>query len=174
MNCAEPVAYPALANANLFVALRAAFPADLSACAVETDTGLSYSWRDLEESTAMVANLLDSLDLPAGARIAAQVEKSVEALILYLATLRAGLVYLPLNTAYQSAEMAYFMGDAQPAVVVCQGSQFGWVSKLAFAAGTAYVFSLNADRSGTLLHRAAQFPRNHTPAVVIMMRRCTR
>ena len=167
MNCAEPVAYPARANANLFVALRAAFPADLSACAVETDTGLSYSWRDLEESTAMVANLLDSLDLPAGARIAAQVEKSVEALILYLATLRAGLVYLPLNTAYQSAEMAYFMGDAQPAVVVCQGSQFGWVSKLAFAAGTAYVFSLNADRSGTLLHRAAQFPRNHIPAVVM-------
>ena len=157
---------PTLSNANLFVALRAAFPADLDACAVETETGLLYSWRDLDEATAMVANLLDSLDLPKGARVAAQVEKSVEALVLYLATLRAGLVYLPLNTAYQSAELAYFIGDAQPAVVVCQGSQFGWVSKMAFAAGTAYVFSLNDDRSGTLLQRAAQFPRQHTPAVV--------
>ena len=154
------------ANANLFVALRAAFPADLNACAVETETGLQYSWRDLEEATAMVANLLDSLELPLGSRIAVQVDKSVEALILYLATLRAGLVYLPLNTAYQSAEMAYFIQDAQPAVVVCAPGAFGWISKLAFTAGTQYVFTLGDDRSGSLLQRAAQFPRQHTPAQV--------
>ncbi len=151
-------------NANLFAALRAAFPQDLHTCAVETDTGLHYSWNDLEQSTAMVANLLASLDLPAGSRIAAQVEKSVEALILYLATLRAGLVYLPLNTAYQSAEMEYFIQDAQPAVVVCSGKNFGWISKMAFLAGTAYVFTLNDDRTGSLLERAAQFPRMHTVA----------
>jgi malonyl-CoA/methylmalonyl-CoA synthetase len=151
-------------NANLFAALRAAFPADLHACAVETDTGLHYSWQDLDEATAMVANLLESLELPAGARIAAQVEKSVEALVLYLATLRAGLVYLPLNTAYQSAEMAYFIGDAQPAVVVCAGHNFGWISKQAFLAGTAYVFTLNDDRTGSLLDRAVHFPRVHAVA----------
>jgi malonyl-CoA/methylmalonyl-CoA synthetase len=154
------------ANANLFVALRAAFPADLNACAVETETGLQYSWLDLEEATAMVANLLVSLELPAGSRIAVQVEKSVEALILYLATLRAGLVYLPLNTAYQSAEMAYFIQDAQPGVVVCAPGAFGWISKLAFTAGTHYVFTLGDDRTGSLLQRAAQFPRQHTPAPV--------
>jgi len=148
-------------NGNLFAALRAAFPSDLSTCAVETDTGLSYSWQDLDQASAMVANLLASLDLPAGARIAAQVEKSVEALVLYLATLRAGLVYLPLNTAYQSAEMAYFIQDAEPAVVVCSASNFGWISKLAFLSGTAYVFTLNDDRTGTLLDRAAQFPATH-------------
>jgi malonyl-CoA/methylmalonyl-CoA synthetase len=153
-------------NANLFVALRAAFPADLSACAVETETGLHYSWQDLEESTAMVANLLDSLELPVGSRIAVKVEKSVEALILYLATLRAGLVYLPLNTAYQSAEMAYFIQDAEPAVVVCGAAQFGWISKLAFTAGTQYVFTLDDDRTGSLLQRAAQCARSHMPAVV--------
>ena len=106
-------------NANLFAALRAGFPADLQSVAVETDSGLCYSWQDLEEGTAMLANLLESLELPTGSRIAVQVEKSVEALMLYLATLRAGLVYLPLNTAYQAAEMAYFIADAQPAVVVC-------------------------------------------------------
>ena len=84
------------ASNNLFSVLRAGFPTDLSACAVETDTGLFYSWQDLEDATAMVANFLESLQCPKGSRIAVQVEKSVEALILYLATLRAGLVYLPL------------------------------------------------------------------------------
>ena len=153
-------------NANLFVALRAAFPADLDACAVETETGLCYSWRDLEESTAMLANLLTSLALPAGARVAVQVEKSVEALMLYLATLRAGLVYLPLNTAYQSAELDYFIKDAEPAVLVCDAARFGWISKLAFMAGTRYVFTLNDDRTGSLLQRASQMPRQHTPATV--------
>ncbi len=155
-----------MANANLFAALRAGFPSDLSTCAVETDSGLRYSWQDLEDATAMVANLLDFLDLPKGARVAVQVEKSVEALILYLATLRAGLVYLPLNTAYQSAEMAYFIDNAKPAVVVCTGNNFGWISKMAFQAGTAHVFTLNDDRTGSLLDRAAQFPRKHQVKVV--------
>ena len=152
------------ANANLFAALRAGFPRDLASVAVETDGGLCYSWQDLEEGTAMLANLLASLQLPVGARIAVQVEKSVEALMLYLATLRAGLVYLPLNTAYQSAEMAYFLEDAQPALLVCSGHHFGWLSKLAFVAGTAYVFTLNDDRSGSLLERAASFGRSHRVA----------
>ena len=151
-------------NANLFAALAAAFPQDRSTCAVETETGLTYSWQDLLDSTAMVANLLGSLDLPPGSRVAVQVEKSVEALILYLATLRAGLVYLPLNTAYQSAEMAYFIGDAEPAVVVCSAKNFGWISKMAFLAGTAHVFTLNDDRTGSLLDRASQFSRQHTVA----------
>jgi len=94
-------------NQNLFAALRGAFPADLDLVAIETGDGepLAYTWRDLERGTAMIANLLGSLDLPAGARVAVQTEKSVEALMLYLAVLRAGLVYLPLNTAYQSAEI---------------------------------------------------------------------
>ena len=151
-------------NANLFAALLESFPADRSSTAIETDSGLCYSWQDLDDATAMVANLLESLDLPPGSRVASQVEKSVEAMILYLATLRAGLVYLPLNTAYQQAEMAYFIGDAKPAVVVCTGANFGWISKLAFVSGTRYVFSLNDDRTGTLLDRAAQCRRQHAVA----------
>ncbi|MFZ9297349.1 MAG: malonate--CoA ligase [Hylemonella sp.] len=142
-------------NANLFAALRQAFPADLDTVAIETDNGLFYSWRDLDRATAMLANLLLSLDLPAGARIAVQVEKSVEALMLYLATLRAGYVFLPLNTAYQSAEIDYFIGNAEPSVMVCSGKNFGWVSQIAFRAGTGHVFTLNDDRTGTLLQRAA-------------------
>jgi malonyl-CoA/methylmalonyl-CoA synthetase len=151
-------------NANLFAALSEGFPADLQSVAVETDSGLHYSWQDLLDASAMLANLLESLGLPAGSRVAVQIEKSVEALTLYLACLRTGLVYLPLNTAYQSAEMAYFIEDAKPAVVVCTGSNFGWISKLAFTSDTAYVFTLNEDRSGSLLERAAAFGRSHTVA----------
>ena len=148
-------------NPNLFAALRAAFPAALDDVAIETDNGLLYSWRDLERSTAMVANLLQSLKLPDGARVAVQVEKSVEAMVLYLATLRAGYVFLPLNTAYQSAEMDYFIGNAEPAVVVCSSANFGWLSKLAFTAGTQHVFTLNDDRTGSLLDRAAHCSDQH-------------
>jgi malonyl-CoA/methylmalonyl-CoA synthetase len=149
-------------NHNLFAALRAAFPSDLNATAVETEDGLCYSWRDLDRASAMMANLLTSLKLPRGARVAVQVEKSVEAMMLYLATLRAGLVFLPLNTAYQSAEIEYFVGNAEPSVVVCSGPNFGWVSKIAFTAGTTHVFTLNDDRTGTLLERAAHCSDQHT------------
>ena len=148
-------------NGNLFVALRQAFPRDLDAVAIETDSGFFYSWRDLDRASAMVANLLRSLDLPFSSRIAVQVEKSVEAVILYLATLRAGYVFLPLNTAYQSAEIEYFIANAEPAVVVCSPANFSWVSKIAFKAGTGHVFTLSDERTGSLLERAAHHADTH-------------
>ena len=154
-----------MTNNNLFAALRSAFPIDLNATAVETDNGLNYSWHDMDRATAMLANLLVSLKLPAGARIAVQVEKSVEVMLLYLATLRAGYVFLPLNTAYQSAEIEYFIGNAEPAVVVCSKKNFGWVSKIAFKAGTQNVFTLDDDRTGSLLDRAAHCSDQHAVAV---------
>ena len=147
-----------VSSQNLYTALRSAFPADLDQIAIETAdtaTPLHYRWRDLDRGTAMIANLLASLKLPAQSRIAVQVEKSVEALMLYLAVLRAGHVYLPLNNAYQAAEIEYFIGNAEPAVVVCSGRNFGWISKLAFKAGTRHVFTLDDDRRGSLLERAA-------------------
>lgn len=149
---------------NLYASLRAGFPADLSTTAVETDNGLHYSWSDLDRASAMMANLLQSLQLPAGSRVAVQVDKSVEALMLYLATLRAGLVFLPLNTAYQKNEIEYFVSDAEPAVVVCSADNFGWVSKIAFKAGCAHVFTLNDNRTGSLLDRAAHHSDQNTPA----------
>jgi malonyl-CoA/methylmalonyl-CoA synthetase len=74
-------------------------------------------------------------------------------------------VFLPLNTAYQSAEIEYFIGNAEPAVVVCSGANFGWVSKIAFKAGTQHVFTLNDDRTGSLLERAAHQSDQHRVVV---------
>ncbi len=151
-----------MTQANLYAHLRANFPADLDAVAVKADSGLHYSWRDLDRASAMMANLLLSLKLPKGARIAVQVEKSVEAMLLYLATLRAGYVFLPLNTAYQSAEIEYFITNAQPSVVVCSSQNFGWVSKIAFTCGTQNVFTLNDDRTGSLLERSMHCSDKHS------------
>ena len=153
-------------DANLFGLLRSGFPRTLDDTAIEV-VGPSahepryYTWRDLDEGSAMLANLLASLELPPQSRIAVQVDKCVEALLLYLAVLRAGHVFLPLNTAYQEAELAYFIGNAEPAVLVCRPQQFGWISRLAFTAGVEHVFTLGDDRSGTLLDRAAWQPREH-------------
>ncbi|OWW22621.1 malonate--CoA ligase [Noviherbaspirillum denitrificans] len=142
-------------NANLYALFESRFPADRNACCIETHDGLYYSWNDLDRATAKLANLLAGLGLPKDARIAVQVEKSPEALMLYLATIRAGYVYLPLNTAYRAAEIEYFVENAEPAVVVCSPQNFGWVSQIAFKCGTKHVFTLGEDRQGSLLNRAA-------------------
>jgi malonyl-CoA/methylmalonyl-CoA synthetase len=142
-------------NANLYALFESRFPQDGSACCIETHDGLLYSWSDLERATAKIANLLANLQLPKGSRIAAQVEKSPEALMLYLATIRAGYVYLPLNTAYRAAEIEYFIGNAEPAVVVCAPKNFGWVSQIAFKTGARHVFTLGEQRDGSLLARSA-------------------
>ena len=149
---------------SLFSAIRAGFAQDLDRTAIETiDPPGFYTGRDLDRGSAMLANLLASLGLPEGSRVAVQTEKSVEALMLYLAVLRAGYVYLPLNTAYQAAEIEYFIGNAEPAVVVCSGKNFGWISKIAFKAGTTHVYTLDDDRSGSLLARAAHHSDRHQP-----------
>jgi len=153
-------------NDNLFVALRNAFPATLDATAIEAGDGIAAcrTWRDIDHASGRIANLLDALNLPAGSRVALQADKSVDVLVTYLATLRAGLVFLPLNTAYRSAEIEYFMENAEPAVVVCAGKNFDSISEIACKLGIRHVFSLNDDGTGTLLEQAAACSDQHIPA----------
>ena len=84
-----------------------------------TDGGARYTYADLHNRSAKYANLLTGLGLQPGDRIIVQVDKSAECLILYFACLRAGLVYLPLNSAYGQDEVTYFVGNAEPALIVC-------------------------------------------------------
>ncbi|MFC5292878.1 malonate--CoA ligase [Bosea minatitlanensis] len=83
------------------------------------DDGRQYSYRDVLDASARFANALAALGVKPGDRVAVQVEKSIEALMLYLGAVRAGAIFLPLNSAYTPAEIAYFLGDAEPAVFVC-------------------------------------------------------
>jgi malonyl-CoA/methylmalonyl-CoA synthetase len=155
-------------SANLFLALRNAFPPELDSVAIETADGVQriYTWRDLDESSGRMANLLQALAPRRGARIAVQTDKSVDTLILYLAVLRSGNVFLPLNTAYQAAELEYFLKDAEPSVVVCAGKSLEGISRIARGAGVEQVLSLNDDHTGTLLERAAAFGPQQAPLVV--------
>ena len=146
-----------MSNANLYAVLASGFPADRSQVALETPQR-HYTWDDLDQGSARLANLLASLNLPEGARVAVQVEKSPEALLLYLATLRAGYVYLPLNTAYREAEVQYFLENAEPSVVVCSGKNEAWVKRVAQAAGTAHVYTLEEDGKGSLMTAAEKQP----------------
>ena len=143
-------------NYNLFAALRAAFPPELSAVAIESaENGKTYSWLDIESNTARIANVLAGLNLLPGSRVEVQTEKSVDALFLYLAVLRAGYVYLPLNNAYQAAEIGYFIENAEPAVFVCTSKTKSWIEPIARAAKVAHVFTLDEDGGGTLMAAAS-------------------
>ena len=93
---------------------------------IELADGKRYTYADLDAQSARYANLLVSLGLKPGDRVAAQVEKSEHTVFLYLGCLRAGMVYLPLNTAYQAGEVAHFVADAAPRVVFCRAEARGW------------------------------------------------
>ena len=112
-------------NANLFSRLFDGLD-DPSRLAIETADGQRISYGDLIARAGQMANVLVSRGVKPGDRVAAQTEKSVPALVLYLATVRAGAVYLPLNTAYTLNELEYFIGDAEPSLVVCDPVEGGW------------------------------------------------
>ncbi|CAO3431321.1 malonate--CoA ligase [Azospirillum doebereinerae] len=128
---------------------------DPARIAIETADGGRLSYGDLRAATGRMANVLAAEGARPGDRVAVQVEKSVEALVLYLACLRAGVVYLPLNTAYTPAELAYFVGDAEPALIVCDPARLDATIALA---GGAPVRTLDAQGRGSLTDAAAGQP----------------
>ncbi len=103
---------------NLFSVLRKNFPSD-DTTLIRTASGRVISYGDMLKRTAQFANALVELGVKPGDRVAAQVGKSCEALMLYLGAVRAGAAYLPLNTAYTRAELGYFLSDAEPSLLVC-------------------------------------------------------
>src|SRR2546423_1873739 len=103
------------------------------------------------------------LELAPGDRVAVQVEKSPEALLVYLACLRAGLVYLPLNSAYHEGEVAYFLVNAEPRAVIAQPQSMPWLEPLAAKLDIAHVYSLADDGTGTLLDAAGDVHEGFPP-----------
>jgi malonyl-CoA/methylmalonyl-CoA synthetase len=100
-----------------------------------------------------LANVLVARGVKVGDRVAVQVEKSVPNLVLYLATVRAGAVYLPLNTAYTLNELDYFITDAEPSLVVCDPAKAIGIREIALKVG-ARVETLGADGKGSLTEAA--------------------
>jgi malonyl-CoA/methylmalonyl-CoA synthetase len=121
---------------------------------IETPEGRKITYGDLHKGSGRIAGLLRARGVEAGDRVAVQVEKSPDAVLLYLACLRAGAIFLPLNTAYTPAEIAYFLGDAQPRVFVCDPASRDKLASVAADAGVAHVETLGVREDGTLLEGA--------------------
>lgn len=138
---------------HLFNAIRAAITAK-EAVFIETADGRVWTYGDLVRTSGRLANVLIRLGVQPGDRVAVQVEKSAEALMLYLACLRAGVVYLPLNAAYTLAELDYFVGDAEPRVIVCPSKTSDGVGRIAAKLG-ARVETLDESGSGSIIEKAA-------------------
>ncbi|MFL5296522.1 MAG: malonate--CoA ligase [Phenylobacterium sp.] len=109
---------------NLYDLLAGGFPADRTKPAFLLSDGAAVSYGQLEAGAAQVAGYLAATRVKPGDRVGLQVEKSVEAVMIYLGVLKAGAVFLPLNSAYTPAEVAYFVGDAEPAAFVVDAAEF--------------------------------------------------
>src|SRR5438876_2434583 len=139
-------------NANLFSRLFDGLD-DPTRLAIETADGQRISYGELISRAGQMANVLVSRGVKPGDRVAAQTEKSVPGLVLYLAAVRAGAVYLPLNTAYTLNELEYFITDSEPSLVVCDPSGAEGIGKIAAKVG-ARVETLGADGKGSLTEAA--------------------
>ena len=124
---------------------------------IETPAGRTLTYGAFDALSARVANALRAHGVQPGDRVAAQVDKSPEALAVYVACLRSGAVYLPLNTAYTLAEVEYFIGDAEPRLIVCRPELEGGIAGIA-AGGAAAVATLDDQGDGTLMQAAARQP----------------
>jgi malonyl-CoA/methylmalonyl-CoA synthetase len=139
-----------MSSDNLFDLFRAHFPDDADAVCLEVAGDRSRSWAALDAETARLQALLARLGVAAGDRVVAQVEKSPEAVLLYLACLRRGAVYVPLNTAYTRDEVGYVLADAEPHLLVCDPGRETELAAPARHAGVAHLQSLDAGGGGTL------------------------
>ncbi len=149
---------PTELSANLFDLMAARAP-NLEKAALQTSDATGLTYGALFERSAQAANALVALGVAPGDRVAAQIDKSTDVIVVALACLRAGAVLLPLNTAYTLTELEYFLGDAEPALVLCRPDSLGSVRALAQKLGLPAVESLGVRRDGTFAEKLAAAPR---------------
>lgn len=141
-------------NHNIYSFFESRFPANREQTFIEDEHGGSWSYADLEMESARYARFLSALGVKKGDRVAAQVDKSAQALFLYLACIRAGYIYLPLNTAYLEDEISYFMENAQPAVFVCRPQVRALIESLAGKHNIPNIFDMDGQGNGDLTEKA--------------------
>jgi len=120
--------------------------------------GTTLSHQQFLELAAQIANVTSRLGLKPGDRVAAQVEKSHQALAVYAACVQAGLVYLPLNTAYTANELHYFIENSGASLIICDSSRSQGLTDLSNEL-EAKLETLDADGTGTLMEQANTMPR---------------
>jgi malonyl-CoA/methylmalonyl-CoA synthetase len=149
---------------NIYELLIGGPPTERSLTCLEIPDGQSFTYGEVDEHSARIANLLASRGMVAGDRVAVQAEKSAHAVFLYLACLRTGAVYLPLNTSYTSEETSYFLADAQPQAMICQPERYEEALGLCRQANIPQVFTLGAAGQGNLLEACHAMPTTFSAA----------
>lgn len=141
-------------NFNLYALFQEVFASRMDKPLLVLNDGGSYSYRAIDDLSARLAAVLLSTGARPGDRISAQVKKSPQALALYFACLRAGLVFHPLNPAYKAEELRYFLENAEPSVVIADSENVRTMQNLLKGVSDTPVLTLNADGSGTLMEAA--------------------
>ncbi|MBE7637800.1 AMP-binding protein [Sneathiella sp. P13V-1] len=136
---------------NLYHLFEQQFTGHSGKTAFSTPAGNEFTYQQVMDISSRIANLLVSKGGKPGDRVAVQVDKTVEAVLLYLGCLKAGLVYLPLNTAYKSSEVDYFLSDATPIFLVCAPEKHTDLADIATAAGVKEIFTLDSKGCGSLM-----------------------
>ena len=131
---------------------------------IKTTSGREYTYGMAWDLSAKIANLLSDRGVVVGDRVAVQVDKSPEAIILYLACLRAGAVFLPLNTAYTLAELEYFIRDAEPHIIVASPARAAEISAMAEPLGVSEILTLGTESNGSLMEEASAASTSHEVA----------
>ncbi|WP_447555029.1 malonate--CoA ligase [Vreelandella sp. EE22] len=142
-------------NHNLYLHFYPHFERAPDKVLMDTLDGTRYHYRDVLSQSRRFATILLELGVTPGDRVAVQVDKSPEIVMLYLACLQVGAVYLPLNTAYTDSEIAYFLEDAEPRLYVCRPEVLAEAKAIAEQSGVAQVESLGAKADGSLMEKAA-------------------
>ncbi len=138
-------------SANLYLHFQKSVDAYGDEELLSTVDDTRYTYRDIDRESARLASHLADLGVQPGDRVSVQVTKSPQALCLYLACLRAGAVYHPLNTGYQPDELRYFFANAEPALIVCDPAAETTIRSLAAETGVARVSTLDAAGGGSLI-----------------------
>ncbi|MCH4562229.1 malonyl-CoA synthase [Halomonas sp. EGI 63088] len=141
-------------NHNLFATFAQRMQERGDADFITTREGRGYTYTAAESASARLAGALTALGVTPGDRVAVQVDKSPEAILLYLACLRIGGVYLPLNTGYTGDEIRYFLGDAEPALFVCRPANAEEARTIATECGCPEVETLGTAADGSLMEAA--------------------
>lgn len=137
-------------SANFFSLIAPSFAKPERAFIIKPD-GAVITYGDALAASGRIANMLTAKGVKPGDRIAVQVEKSPEAILLYLGCARAGVVFLPLNTAYTLTEVEYFVGDAEPAMVVVTPQRLDSIGPMARKLGVAHVETLGMAGDGSVM-----------------------
>ena len=144
-------------NSNIYALFRSKLPSDTEAVFLEHERG-NLLYNQIENETGQLTGLLKKLGVKKGDRIIVQVDKSAEAVLLYLACLRAGAIFIPLNTGYTAKEVDYFIDNANPHLIVCRPQDLDAITASAKTLNVPHVMTLDDQGSGSLIEAKDNAP----------------